>query len=698
MLLSSLLSALLILVSVPAHAGFRERATTDGFAAYARSYSNPQLIETNSAALDARLKLLDMAPRGARARISSYEFLNGEATRRLARHVCLAATRGVRVELLVDGKYGDRSGYPDALDNSEESQIAYELYQYMANCGAQVELYNHTESFISVLGFRLPNIFGDPALNGHSVNPLKVLGRLNAILDTIGNIGNEELQKEGVKSADLRPLLRTIRNVAFEVMQFSTVLKQMDEYGSYEPANFDGSVERFQNLYAEILGNPAWDKIPSAKFKPALSRILARLQSDPAFHTTYEVLRRYNRIQHRKLFIVESGFEGCLIMGGRNLGDPYLTDGPGTFIDGDVLLCRNQPGDAGLAVTDAIESFENLKNDRNDGVLKKSNDLAITTIQKNPNFHFSYLLFPAPLAPRGLQSAPYRGRLSPEKRTLLPEREWRDEKPVLGEAAFENGQNWHVLRANWNPAEDQVRSELIRRINNETQQVYIESAYAEFGPDIRAAIESALARGVRVHLVTNSFFQTDGISKIIRPFMAPWMQRTQEKFGKLFQVRLTTTEAGHMIHLKDAAFACQKSGGLFVRSYLLGSHNFDPRGGRSDKENSLSWEEPISSCSDSAGGGLELRRRAFFQSLSNQLHTPVLAEYADFHAEIESPSIEQRFTHDTTLSNSWGSRALRQIFFLEGERTVRLNHEARVNQVLRVAEQGGLMDLIGLLF
>ncbi|MGZ3732001.1 MAG: hypothetical protein ACXVCG_22455, partial [Bdellovibrionota bacterium] len=66
--------------------------------------------------------------------------------------------------------------------------------------------------------------------------------------------------------------------------------------------------------------------------------------------------------------------------------------------------------------------------------------------------------------------------------------------------------------------------------------------------------------------------------------------------------------------------------------------------------------------------------------------------------EIESPSIEQRFTHDTTLSNSWGSRALRQIFFLEGERTVRLNHEARVNQVLRVAEQGGLMDLIGLLF
>src|SRR5690606_17920173 len=82
----------------------------------------------------------------------------------------------------------------------------------------------------------------------------------------------------------------------------------------------------------------------------------------------------FNRLNHRKLFYVESPTgETCFILGGRNLGDHYLhwemrTD---SFVDGDMLICDhhldpNKKDDN--VVAQASESFDEIFYAKDDGL------------------------------------------------------------------------------------------------------------------------------------------------------------------------------------------------------------------------------------------------------------------------------------------------------------------------------------------
>ena len=86
------------------------------FASMVAEISAPQLYFSNDAAFAARLKLLDFAPTGSRALISTFVFDNGEVVREFAPHVCEAARRGVSVRLLVDSKSGGQAGIPDLFN------------------------------------------------------------------------------------------------------------------------------------------------------------------------------------------------------------------------------------------------------------------------------------------------------------------------------------------------------------------------------------------------------------------------------------------------------------------------------------------------------------------------------------------------------------------------------------------------------
>jgi phosphatidylserine/phosphatidylglycerophosphate/cardiolipin synthase-like enzyme len=667
-----------------------ENVTSASFAAYVHSYTEPRFLDKNSVALDARLKLLDAAPKGAHARIATFEFINGTATRTFARHVCLAAQRGVKVELLVDSKNGDRPGSPDAFDTTDDAQVVEELFQYMANCGAHVMIYNHIDDWISIFGVRLPNIYGDPSLNRKAVDPISLIAHIDMLIDRVARIANEELARGGIK-ADFKPLLKNFRSLGLEIVQLASVTASArnDEQA---PFGFDATVATLTNRYHDLLADPVWDKVPPAVLRPALSRFVARLENDPAMKPVYAALNRYNRVQHRKIFIVENESDGCILLGGRNLGDAYLTDVPTSFLDGDVFLCRNHGADASRGVDEAIASFENLRSDRSG----KSADLEIRDVTPDSSYPFANLAFPAGLAPPGLVVAPYEGKLPFEKRTLLRERTWHDTSPVLGDVGLGSGRNWHVYLSSWNPADDQVRAELLRKIGAESKEIYIETAYAQFDPGVRAAIEAALARGVRVRLVTNSFFVTDGMSKAIRALMAHWTDETRHRYPGLFTVALTSYQSGHMIHFKSASFACQHdASGETVRSYIVGSHNFHPRSGRSDKENSLMWDEPTN-CESRVSEGLVQHREEFYGGLGRALHAPALVDYPSFHAELAAASLE-RESHPGDVSTRWVSIALRRMFFEENATRVVPREQARVEKVMGVADKGGLTDLLGLL-
>ena len=89
----------------------------------------------------------------------------------------------------------------------------------------------------------------------------------------------------------------------------------------------------------------------------------------------------------------------------------------------------------------------------------------------------------------------------------------------------------------------------------EQNQIYIESAYAEFDRALRRALDQAMDRGVKVLIVTISMFMSDGASKFVRVLMSHWTYEMQMKHVKLFQIGYAGSADGHMIHFKGAALA-----------------------------------------------------------------------------------------------------------------------------------------------
>ncbi len=118
-------------------------------------------------------------------------------------------------------------------------------------------------------------------------------------------------------------------------------------------------------------------------------------------------------------------------------------------------------------------------------------------------------------------------------------------------------------------------------------------------------------------------FISDGASEIIRLFMRAWNERMSATYKNLFKVDFATFDAGHMIHFKGAGFRCQKeSNGTetkYYRTYIIGSHNFHPRSGYADKENSLEWREPTDAQCAPPADDFIADRGAYYQSQKGAL-------------------------------------------------------------------------------
>jgi phosphatidylserine/phosphatidylglycerophosphate/cardiolipin synthase-like enzyme len=620
---------------VPRHPSLNK--TQDDFVRYIESYKTPQFFDENEKAFQARLKLLDQVPAGGTVKIMTFMFDNGIVTRTLAAHMCLATKRGVKVQFTADSKIGDRPGIDDAFDNTDDHQVNEEVFQMLANCGVDVRIHNHIPNFqeLSWVDKRVPLInegWFDPAggwlgnlgaktrlATGYVLAEAGAAWSLKSMVGDLKNIFTEEINK--LPHAD-RVSMDEVKKGLFSLLD-----EAVDNYLSKRK-----ELERTENIMRvigqvqeRIKNSKIINKVKAEKVRPLLYNIVKRVQSHPVLGQFYQQARYFNRLNHRKLFWVESQGRSCMFMGGRNIGDHYLTWGRDDheFMDGDVLFCNQhmKSGDANV-MAQSRESFDQIfeNKDLEDPLNVKP---ILTHVKRDLRFQYRYLLFNTVQTPEwGNATWPVRpidksGRLlqmnniisnnratpgfARSSRTIPILTTWSDNQAVTGRT-ISDSMNWRVRTSTWNRSKDHVRAELFQAIDNEQQLVYIETAYSEFSNKMKDHIEAAVQRGVPVHIVTNSIYVSDAGSKAIRLVMARWTRVMLEKYPTLFKVKFATLGFGHMIHFKGASFACQKSGDRVFRLNLVGSHNFHGRSGYSDKEHAVIWEQPVkAACANKIG-------------------------------------------------------------------------------------------------
>lgn len=633
-------------------------ASAQDFTALVASQPQAALYQANGDALNARLALIDNTPSGGKVKVATFVFDYGQAVQKLAGHMCKAAARGVQVELVADAKSGDRVDADDAFDSSNEAKSSEEIYQLLANCGVKVSIHNQDHGYVtvSILGQRLPNIFnGVP--NGSSVSPIKLLSRINEIKAKLVQLVRPRLLAVGV-TADPTNLINNVQALAMAIAGFTS------EGGIDPNAN-----RNIGSAYRAILGDRFWDQMNPERMTVLTEAIRDALQSDPDLSNVYVALRRHNRLNHRKIFLAQSASgEGCAFIGGRNLGDHYLVNSKENFRDGDVLVCSAQAG--GLPVLSAIEeSFDQLNTDFSDPILDGSLDNRVRIVKANGGYRYKFIQPASVMNVTTLAAIP--------AGIALP----KFEQPAL-------------LMTKWQPSTDEVRMSLLEGISREQKEIYIETAYAEFNASIRRALEKALDRGVKVRVVTNSFFILDGPSKMIRLWMSHWNGKMAAKYPKLFTTYYATEEAGHMIHIKTAGFRCQKGLNGLSRMYIIGSHNFHPRSGYSDKENSLQWREQTNASCDDSQGDLIDQRIAYWNVVAKGTNAPVLDQNTSLFIDLVS----------ATRLNSKGAngrlaQALMQAMYRENPKRSEpdLFQGERLQTILDLIESGGLRDLVGVL-
>lgn len=675
------------LPGMPGQARAGVAASVDNFSLVARSLSHPVLYFHNDAAFAARLKLLDMAPAGAHTRIATFAFENGEATRELVRHVCVAVQRGVRVEFLIDSKYGSEPGHPDIFDKSDDKQVGEELLQYMANCGADVYVHNELESYVEVMGVRLPNFFFDSAYEHRKFGFFQlptVIGRVNLLLQHAADLIEIETARAGIGES-VHELLKRVRTLAVRFVKYVA----LNRAGLISN---DGLVaDSLGSAFLRVMRDPIWSGLRAGDVRGFIPGIDQRFRKDPVFARLIGVIRRYNRLNHRKLFMVENGDDGCLFVGGRNLGDHYLVDEPGSFYDGDVYLCRGQGADA--VFERARASFEDLKTNSADPFLGAENhDNQILKIPVRRDYVFHNLIVPAGLGLPGMRRGQdYEGKIPREGRTLLAARAWRDARPIPGDAELGNARNWQLLLTGWDEPADPVHRRLLMAVAEESREIYLETPYAEFNQELRAALEGALGRGVSVTLVTNSLLTSDGASKMIRVLMMSWTEKMQARYGKLFTLRFTSFRRDHMTHFKGAAFACQKDGDGTHRFFMVGSHNFHPRSGYADKEHMLTWDEPGDCVAPLAESPMVKARARYYAAIGAH----ALDSYRNF---LEEMSDAIRFNRRGADGQTTLAKALRAMLYdrRDGGKYV-LRDEKGVRAFFDYLDSSGIHDLLGLM-
>jgi phosphatidylserine/phosphatidylglycerophosphate/cardiolipin synthase-like enzyme len=475
---------------------------------------------------------------------------------------------------------------------------------------------------------------------------------------------------------------------------------------------FDKNILEIYERFEKV----SFERLPPEDLHRLIQKMKKRFNSRPNLVEFYENIRRFNRLNHRKLFLVESpGGEACMFLGGRNLGDHYLAWHHDSFIDGDVLYCRHHKNSQGDPIKQAVSSFLELKKSFKDDVLGKKEDSRVSHYAPQPNFQFRDLIVPAwarsVFALKGTtQGIPTdrTNNLPDKERTLLEPFLWKDLLPIHGDSLV-GTYDWQVIRVNWQPKaeNDRVRKALVEAIRRETEEIYIETAYAEFNDTLRDAIEQALQRGVKVKLVTNGLFVSDGPSKLIRVFMGLWLRDMQVKYGKTngagkFEVLFASLEAGHMIHFKGAGFRCQVENGKEpYRTFLIGSHNFHPRSGYSDKEHVLQWKMDAKPGCRAAHGfapkgvaaakDLIDYREEFYVDVQDFFHGKMLMTY---------PTLRDELLHVLALDDKKASKErkrrakllLKSLYREDGT----LRGGRRTEVFLELLREGGMRDFLGI--
>ncbi len=662
------------------HFAYSAHHSNESFAEYLEKYSHPQLFENNRDSLEARIRILENAPPESEVKVATFVFDSGESTRRLAHHLCKAASPiggRMKVTLLANSNTGCRPGVEDCFDKSDIAQMNEEIYQYLANCGVKVLIHNFIPDDFFFVGLlsktRYPVLMDtkDPGFLAVGLNYNKVFRRFKKSFNRhftqvpgIGNLGTVDVT-----------LPFNLRDLLTSSLKF------------YRGRDMD----IWKHLEESMIGLADPDEIK--KRLPAFVKEIT--QTDPVLSEAFKRIQVLNRINHRKLFWVKAPDDGpaCFFMGGRNLGDHYLNwkKRGDQFIDGDVLYCSHHTKEGVQdPVQQASESFDDLYHNTKDPVM----DNIIYEIKENRDFVFELLsLEDAPFyAPQLIQDPRDSEELSDGERTIpkIPA-DWNPSQPKMG-IPLTRGTQFHVRLSSWDPTRDEVRFDLLQAINREEELIYIETAYAEFNEEIRVGLEKALARGVRVHIVSNSLLLLDGPSKVIRLTQASWIKKMTDLYGasQQFIYQVSTVHGGHMIHFKGFGFRRQNVDGQFLKFFGVGSHNFHPRSGRFDKEHAIHWYEQISPEKDF----IDIRM-AYYSALTEKFKKRLqgqsfLKSFPSLYLELSS-ELDYLQKIQSPL-HTMGSSFIQSFFDEEGH----LKGEENGTAMVEALRESGLQDLFGL--
>jgi phosphatidylserine/phosphatidylglycerophosphate/cardiolipin synthase-like enzyme len=649
-----------------------------------RMYEQPQLFDDNDKAFNARLYILDHAPKGASVKVATFVFDYGERVQQLAAHMCKASKRGVSVELLVDSKSGDRVDQEDTFDSTDDIKKAEQIYSYLATCGVSVYIHNSIQNYVTFFGYKLPNVFD--VKNGSSVGLIKILNRISDIKSRLSkDILNPALKKMGI-SLDSGDVIDRIQSLAMSVSHLAGIKGLEEEGGGADP------ISAVKSRYKKLMLDPFWKQMDVSKMKVITDELQKAFLQDKggangvSIKEVYGAIRTFNRLNHRKMFLVETadGSSGCAFIGGRNLGDHYLKNSEHSFHDGDVLVCKHHlenAEDGGDSLFASInQSFAELRdNEQDPGNPDKKSPVRLV----QPNAKYQKLLSDSV----------------------------KDEGLSLG-LPLVNFSNPRLLLTGWDPRKDEVRFALLRAISREQNEIYIETAYAEYNGSIRRALKKAIVeRGVKVFMVTNGLFISDGPSKLIRFWMRDWMETMQRDYPKHFTAGFATLNSGHMIHFKGAGFRCQlrrvkKKGSealvdVYERTYFIGSHNFHPRSGSSDKEHMLQWDEATdASCiSNAPDTDLVALRKAYYANL-NKTGKPQLMKFPTIYHECTTAiSYANKFPKDKDLAKSAIYARTIKLTMYESMGTKNqptLLYPEETKRFVELLDESGLRDLTGL--
>jgi PLD-like domain len=547
-----------------------------------------------------------------------------------------------------------------------------------------VFIHNYTTEYVNLMEKRIPNIFAPELSSGEDATP-RLTSRLEELRQRLSASLEPTLRENGMNvgpGSVLKKLQSLIEDLGvFFAHQAGTPAKPSAGIAGVYKAG-DNAKEKIAADYRDLLGDPFWaefnpeDREGTAIKMAAITKaIISALEKVDVLRVVRNKLRIYNRLTHRKLFLVQepsgSASESCVIIGGRNLGDNYLTSSEGSYRDGDVFFCKRQVPTVDAFLRQANESLDQLKpgpkQDLSDPALNSTDSNVLKQVEK-----------------RG-------GRRKVSNRMTHAV----DITRLKGDD-LEDFVNPVLLTSGWNPKADEVHQELVAAIGRETKELYIETAYAEFDRSIREALESAMRdRHVKVRIVTNSLFISDGIFQLIRVWMVKWNEKMAHAYPDLFEMDYAPLSAGHMIHFKGAAFHCQNGidGGSRFREYMVGSHNFHPRSGYSDKEHEIEWRVEDPDCRNFQADLVALRIRYYKNAQKSQsARGPVLITYSTFLSELYEVANNSQDTLKANLA-----QAIEQAMHISEDSQINVIHEDRLNLIQMLLDEGGLRDLIGML-